>query len=71
MRGRYGRLMQTDRDTYESRDLVPIGEAAAMLGVSVDTMRRYDKLGKLTAVRTLGGQRRFRRADIDALRSVA
>lgn len=63
--------METDRDTYGDRDLLPIGEAAILLGVSVDTMRRYDKLGKLTAIRTLGGQRRFRRSDIEALRAVA
>lgn len=40
--------------------------AAALLGVGVDTIRRWDKEGKLSSVRTLGNHRRFRRADIDA-----
>lgn len=63
--------MQTDRDTYDDRDLISIGEAANMLGVSVDTMRRYDRIGKLTATRTLGGQRRFRRSEVEAARGLS
>jgi len=31
--------------------VVPIGKAAAMLGVSVDTIRRWEREGKLTAGR--------------------
>lgn len=45
-------------------DLLPIGTAAAMVGVSVDTLRRYESEGKITARRTPGNQRRFRRADV-------
>lgn len=48
-------------------DLLPIGTAAAMVGVSVDTLRRYEAEGKITARRTPGNQRRFRRADVLAL----
>jgi excisionase family DNA binding protein len=47
--------------------LIPIGEAARILGVSVATMRRWDRLGKLTAIRTLDGHRRYRRAELEAL----
>lgn len=58
----------TDRDTQtDEDDLVPIGEAARRLGVSLDTLRRWDEEGKLRVVRTLGGQRRFYEADIAAL----
>lgn len=52
---------------YAPDDLIPIGDAARILGVSIDTMRRWDRTGKLVAVRTLGGQRRFRRSDVEAL----
>lgn len=57
----------TSRDTYSEQELLPIGEAARILGVAVETVRRWDKAGKIASVRTLGGQRRFRRADVEAL----
>ena len=57
----------TDRDTQT--ELISIGEAGRLLGVSADTLRRWDAAGKLTAVRTIGGQRRFRRDEIEALAS--
>lgn len=47
--------------------LLPITEAAQILGLSVDTLRRYDRNGTLRAVRTPGGHRRFRRSDVEAL----
>ncbi|HEX9122115.1 MAG TPA: helix-turn-helix transcriptional regulator [Actinomycetota bacterium] len=34
-----------------------IGEAAAMLGVRVETLRRWERDGKLALARTKGGQR--------------
>jgi len=36
---------------------VRIGEAAEMLGVSVETLRRWEQDGQLRTVRTAGGQR--------------
>jgi excisionase family DNA binding protein len=51
----------------EVKPLIPIGEAAKILGVSVNTMRRWDRLGKLVALRTLDGHRRYRRAELEAL----
>ncbi|MCF7830659.1 helix-turn-helix domain-containing protein [Candidatus Gracilibacteria bacterium] len=36
-----------------------IGDAAKMLNVSIETLRRWDHSGKLTATRTQGGQRRY------------
>ena len=46
-------------------DLLPIGEAARLLGVSIETIRRWDAAGQIKSIRTLGGQRRFRREEID------
>lgn len=55
--------------TPQGDDLLAIGAAARLLGVSPDTLRRWENDGRLTAVRTLGNQRRFRRADIEQLRA--
>jgi molybdopterin-binding protein len=35
-----------------------IGEAAEAIGVRVETLRRWERAGKLTTTRTSGGQRR-------------
>lgn len=43
------------------------GEAADLLGVSRDTIRRYVDLGLLEGIKTPGGQRRV---DRDSVRSV-
>ena len=39
--------------------LVGIGEAAAVLGVSITTLRRWEASGKLVAEHTAGGHRRY------------
>ena len=44
-----------------------LGEAAAELGVSLNTLRRWSDSGKLTCYRSPGGHRRYRRGDIEAL----
>jgi molybdopterin-binding protein len=46
-----------------------IGEAAAMLGVSVESLRRWERAGRLTTVRTDGGQRLVRLAEVRRLSS--
>ena len=38
---------------------VSIGEAAQILGVSVSTLRRWDREGKISSTRTSGNQRRY------------
>jgi molybdopterin-binding protein len=43
---------------------VRIGEAAEMLGVSVDTLRRWERERKLRTVRTGGGQRSIPLAEV-------
>ena len=45
-----------------------IGEAAKRLGVSIDTVRRWEKSGKLRAYRLDGKNRSFKVRDIDLLR---
>ena len=53
-------------------DAMAIGEAAARLGVSVGTMRRWEKEGRLSpAFRTLGGQRRYTEAEVAKAKGLA
>lgn len=40
-------------------NLITVKEAAELLGVSTKTIRRWEADGKIKAVRTLGGHRRF------------
>ena len=44
-----------------------IGEAAAMLGVRVETLRRWERAGTLTTTRTAGGQRLVPAAEVARL----
>lgn len=58
--------METD-----SEELLKIGQVAVMLKVTKETLRRWDKSGRLKAIR-LGerwgvGDRRYRKSDIDSL----
>lgn len=55
----------------ESTALLPIGEAARMLGVSVDTIRRWEAEGHITSTRTLGNQRRFDLAEIERIKDAS
>ena len=41
--------------------LLNIGQAAEILGVSIDTLRRWDESGKLAAIRKEGGTHRYYR----------
>ena len=41
--------------------LLKISEAAEILGVSIDTLRRWDESGKLTAIKKEGGTHRYYR----------
>jgi excisionase family DNA binding protein len=52
-------------------EFLSVGEAAVMLGVSVDTMRRWDRDGRITALRTPTKHRRFRRSDVETLLKAA
>jgi len=46
---------------------IRIGSAANILGVSVDTLRRWEKDGRVTFSRSTGGQRTL---DVDSLRDL-
>lgn len=43
-------------------------EAAAALGISLDTLRRWDKAGRIKVERDAGNRRRVRASEIDRLR---
>ncbi|TSC95239.1 MAG: hypothetical protein CEN87_251 [Parcubacteria group bacterium Licking1014_1] len=50
----------------KDENLITIGEAAKLLGVSIMTLRRWDESGRLSSVRKkLGGNRYYRKEDID------
>ncbi|MEO7804996.1 MAG: BldC family transcriptional regulator [Actinomycetota bacterium] len=44
--------------------LLTPSEVAAMFRVDPKTVTRWAKAGKLTAIRTLGGHRRYREAEV-------
>ena len=58
----------TSRDTQTEAEMVSIGEVARLLGVSVDTVRRWERAGRIHAHRTAGGQRRFPASEVDRVR---
>lgn len=67
-RARYtyiGPMTRRHTDTIE--EWIGVGEAARILGVGVDTIRRWESQGLMSSRRTPGNQRRFNRADIEAL----
>ena len=50
--------------------LIKISEAAEILGISIDTLRRWDESGKLTAIKKEGGTHRYyREKDIEIFAS--
>jgi molybdopterin-binding protein len=55
-----------DRPNRRPDDL-RVGQAAEILGVSTDTLRRWDAEGRLATFRTSGGQRRIRLAEVRRL----
>ena len=55
--------------TDPNDELTP-GEAASILRVSTDTLARWATLGKIRYTQLQSGHRRYRRADIEAARTV-
>ena len=54
----------------EPEVLLTPAEVAKLFRVDPKTVTRWAKAGKLTAIRTLGGHRRYRRSEVQSLLSV-
>jgi excisionase family DNA binding protein len=52
------------RNRPEAERLLTPAEVAALFRVDPKTVTRWAKAGKLSAIRTLGGHRRYREAEI-------
>ena len=50
--------------SLQTEQLLTPKEAAAMLRVEPQTVTRWARVGKLSSIRTLGGHRRFREAEV-------
>jgi len=48
-----------------SKDLITISETAKILGVSIDTLRRWDEKGQLKSIRSDGGHRYYSKEQIE------
>lgn len=55
------------QDTHKSNESTrySIGQAATLLGISIDTLRRWEKAGKVKSLRSPGGHRYFEKEDLD------
>ena len=53
--------------TTEVEKLLTPAEVASMFRVDPKTVTRWAKAGKLASIRTLGGHRRYREAEVRAL----
>jgi excisionase family DNA binding protein len=51
----------------DSEPLLTPAEVATMFRVDPKTVTRWAKAGKLSAIRTLGGHRRYRESEVRAL----
>lgn len=51
--------------------LLTPAEVASLFRVDPKTVTRWAKAGKLTAIRTLGGHRRYRASEVNALLNTA
>ena len=51
-------------ETHEDETLLTPAEVAAMFRVNPKTVTRWARAGKISAIRTLGGHRRFRASEV-------
>jgi excisionase family DNA binding protein len=58
---------QSARPAPSAATFLRLADVAAILQVSPKTVTRWAKEGKLASRRTLGGHRRYARADIESL----
>ena len=66
-KGRKGHRLMSMQRPGEQEVLLTPAEVAKMFRVDPKTVTRWAKAGKLTAIRTLGGHRRYRRSEVQAL----
>ncbi len=66
-KGRKGHKLMSMQWPPEQEVLLTPAEVAKMFRVDPKTVTRWAKAGKLTAIRTLGGHRRYRRSEVQAL----
>lgn len=59
----------TSSNSQTDEQVLSIGDVATRLGVSIDTVRRWERDGKIAAFRTPGNQRRFRELDVETIRT--
>ena len=52
-------------DGMAQEELISISEAASILGVSIDTLRRWDESGRLTSIKSEGGHRKYYRSQLE------
>jgi len=68
MQGSHGSLPVHEGNTMVEQnardDLLTPAEVAALFRVNPKTVTRWARAGKITAIRTLGGHRRFRASEI-------
>ena len=62
-----GDTMTNPRHRPESEPLLTPSEVATLFRVDPKTVTRWAKAGKLTSIRTLGGHRRYREAEVRSL----
>ncbi len=62
-----GKHMQSQISESEKMDYLSIGEASEYLGISIDTLRRWEKKGRITTYRSPGGHRYFQKKDLKGL----
>lgn len=53
--------------TGPTEELLTSGEVARRFGVKVSTVTRWANSGRIPALSTVGGHKRFRRSDVDRL----
>jgi excisionase family DNA binding protein len=59
--------MKVSNFSRDQEVLLTPAEVASLFRVDPKTVTRWAKAGKLTAVRTLGGHRRYRQSEVQSL----
>lgn len=55
---------------FDQNKLVKINEAAKILGVTKQTLRNWEKAGRLKSTKTMGGHRRYSIGDLNEVRKL-